>query len=41
MCAMFPSLFVLVAHKEASVADVLDSSREGGWSPLFVRLFND
>ena len=38
----FPTLFNLAAHKDASVADVWDSSREdGGWSPVFLRPFND
>ena len=32
----------LVAHKDARVAEVWDSSREdGGWSPVFLRPFND
>ena len=38
----FPTLFNLAAHKEARVADVWDSSVEvGGWSPVFLRPFND
>ena len=38
----FPTLFSLAAHKDARVADVRDSSREdGGWSPVFLRPFND
>ena len=38
----FPTLFNLVVHKDARVADVWDSSREdGGWSPVFLRHFND
>ena len=38
----FPTLFNLAAHKDARVADVWDSSREdGGWSPVFLRPFND
>ena len=28
LCTFFPSLFALVVHKEASVADVWDSSRD-------------
>ena len=28
VCTMFPSLFALVAHKEGSMADVWDSSRD-------------
>ena len=32
----------MVVHKEAMVVDVWDFSRaEGGWSPVFVRDFND
>ena len=38
----FPTLFNLAAHKDARVADVWDSSMEvGGWSPVFLRPFND
>ena len=38
----FPTLFNLAAHKDARVADVWDSSLEvGGWSPVFLRPFND
>ena len=38
----YPSLFALAANKEASVTDVWEPSREGGgWTPCFVRLFND
>ena len=38
----FPTLFNLAVHKDARVADVWDSSREnGGWSPVFLRPFND
>ena len=32
----------LAAHKDAKVADVWACSRvEGGWSPIFLRSFND
>ena len=42
MCNAFPTLFNLVAHKDARVAEVWDSSRvDGGWSPVFQRPFND
>ena len=42
LCNAFPTLFNLAAHKDARVADVRDSSREdGGWSPVFLRPFND
>ena len=42
MCNTFPTLFNLAAHKEAKVADGWDSSREErGWSPVFLRPFND
>ena len=38
----FPTLFNLAVHKDVRVADVWDSSREDeGWSPVFLRLFND
>ena len=42
LCNVFPTLFNLVVHKDASVADVWNSSREnGGWFPVFLRHFND
>ena len=42
LCNTFPTLFNLAARKEAKVADVWDSSREErGWSPVFLRSFND
>ena len=42
LCNVFPTLFNLAIHKDARVADVWDSSREdGGWSPVFLRPFND
>ena len=42
LCNAFPNLFNLVAHKDARVAEVWDSSRvNGGWSPIFERPFND
>ena len=38
----FPSLFALVASKEAWVAKVWDASgEEGGWNPPFFRPFSD
>ena len=38
----FPNLFNMAAHKEVLVADIWDFLRaEGGWSPVFVRDFND
>ena len=38
----FPTLFNLAAHKDARVVDVWDFSVEaGGWSPVFLRPFND
>ena len=38
----YPSLFALAANKEVSIADVWEPSREGGgWTPCFVRPFND
>ena len=38
----FPNLFNMAVHKEAMVAYVWDFSRvKGGWSPVFVRDFND
>ena len=42
MSTTFPTLFNLVAHKDAKVADVWDVSRVGGgWAPVFLRSFND
>ena len=42
LCTLFPSLFALAVHKEATMADVWDNSRDaGGWSPHFSRMFND
>ena len=42
LCVSFPSLYALVDDKEALVADLWDSSRdEGGWTPRFIRPFND
>ena len=42
LCTVFPSLFAMVVHKEASMVDVWDSSRDvGGWSPHFIIMFND
>ena len=38
----YSSLFALAANKESFVANVRESSREGGgWTPCFVRPFND
>ena len=35
-------MFALATNKEASIAYVWESSREGGgWTPCFVRHFND
>ena len=42
LCNEFPTLFNLAVHKDARVVEVWDSSREeGGWSPVFLRPFND
>ena len=42
MCNTFPTLFNLTAHKEARIANIWDSSREErGWSPIFLKPFND
>ena len=42
LCNEFPTLFNLAVHKDARVVDVWDSSRkEGGWSPIFLKPFND
>ena len=42
LCYAFPTLFNLAAHKDARVADVWDfSTVDGGWSPVFLRPFND
>ena len=42
LCNAFPTLFNVVAHKDATIAEVWDSSRvDGGWSPVFQRPFND
>ena len=42
LCNAFPSLFNLAVHKDARVVDVWDSSTEdGGWTPVFLRPFND
>ena len=42
LCVSFPSLYALADNKEALVAELWDSSREeGGWSPRFIRSFND
>ena len=42
LCNEFPTLFNLAVHKDVRVVDVWDSSREeGGWSPVFLRPFND
>ena len=42
MCSIYPSLFNLALHKEATVADMWDSGRgEGCWSPTFLRPLND
>ena len=42
LCNALPTLFNLVAHKNARVADVWDASKEEGrWSLVFLRSFND
>ena len=42
LCNSFPSLFALAVFKKEWVAEVWDSSIEGGsWSPHFLRAFND
>ena len=42
LCYAFPTLFNLAVHKDARVADVWDfSTVDGGWSPVFLRPFND
>ena len=42
LCNAFLTPFNLAVRKDARVADVWDSSREdGGWSPVFLRPFND
>ena len=41
-CEAFPSLFALTISKDAWVADCWDSmGEEGGWTPRFLRPFND
>ena len=42
LCEAFPSLFDLAGSKDAWVADYWDPMGEvGGWTPLFLRPFND
>ncbi|KAL6329297.1 hypothetical protein AAG906_015506 [Vitis piasezkii] len=42
LCEAFPSLFDLAGSKDAWVADYWDPVGEvGGWTPLFLRPFND
>ena len=42
LCVSFPSLYALVDNKEVLVAELWDSSKEeGGWTPCFIRSFND
>ena len=42
LCEVFPSLFDLAVSKDAWVADCWDSmGEEGGWTPCFLRPFND
>ena len=37
LCTSFPSMFELTTHKDAMVADVWDSAREGGcWFPCII-----
>ena len=39
---MFPSMFNLVVQKDVMAADLWDCNKEeGGWSPTFLRSFND
>ena len=38
----FPTLYNMVDHKDAMVADVWDDNREDrGWLPIFLRSLND
>lgn len=39
LSSSFPSLFAAAAHKEVSVADLCDSSREEGVGPLAFQTF--
>ena len=42
LSAIVPTLFNLATHMDAKVVDVWDFLRvEGGWSPVFLRSFND
>ena len=42
LCFVYPSLFNLALHKEATVTDMWDRGRgEGCWSPTFLRSLND
>ena len=42
LCFSFPSMFLLAVQKDAMVADLWNWVREeGGWSPTFLRSFND
>ena len=42
LCSLFPSMFILAMQKDAMVADLWNCFREeGGWSPTFLRSFND
>ena len=39
---LFPSMFILTMQKDTMVADLWSCNREeGGWSPTFLRSFND
>ena len=42
LCVSFPSLFAIVVSKDAWVADLWNSTVDGGeWIPRFSRSFND
>ena len=42
LCSSFPSIFLLALQKDAMVIDLWNWVREeGGWSPTFLRSFND
>ena len=41
LCRSYLTLFSLVVNKEVMVREVWDNSGVGGWSPGFIRSFND
>ena len=42
LCLTFPTLFNMVDHKDAMVADVWNDNREDrGWLLIFLRYLND